>query len=99
MEQINLVNSYNFSIAHDVTQIVNLPTRIPHCDSHSPALLDLFFLLTLVFGQQWFSLHWEILIMLAQFLFNFHQNHNRMPHFIAELMIIFVLIGTVFVII
>ena len=32
---------YNFSIAHDVTQIVNLPTRIPHCNSDSPALLDL----------------------------------------------------------
>ena len=33
---------YNFSISNDLTQIVNLPTRIPDCDSHSPALLDLF---------------------------------------------------------
>ena len=33
---------YNFSISHDLTQIVNFPTRIPDCDSHSPALLDLF---------------------------------------------------------
>ena len=33
---------YNFSISNDLTQIVNFPTRIPHCDSHSPALLDLF---------------------------------------------------------
>ena len=33
---------YNFSISNEVTQIVNFPTRIPDCDSHSPALLDLF---------------------------------------------------------
>ena len=33
---------YNFSISNDVTQIVNFPTRIPDCDSHSPALLKLF---------------------------------------------------------
>ena len=33
---------YNFSISNDLTQIVNFPTWIPVCDSHSPALLDLF---------------------------------------------------------
>ena len=33
---------YNFSISNDLTQIVNFPTRIPDCDSHSPAFLDLF---------------------------------------------------------
>ena len=33
---------YNFSIANDLTQIVNFPTRIPDCDSHNPALLDFF---------------------------------------------------------
>ena len=33
---------YNFSISNDLTQIVNFPTRIPDCDSHSPALLHLF---------------------------------------------------------
>ena len=33
---------YNFSISNDLTQMVNIPTRIPDCDSHSPALLDLF---------------------------------------------------------
>ena len=33
---------YNFSISNDLTRIVNFPTRIPDCDSHSPALLDLF---------------------------------------------------------
>ena len=31
---------YNFS--NDLTQMVNFPTRIPDCDSHSPALLDFF---------------------------------------------------------
>ena len=33
---------YNFSNSNDLTQIVNFPTWIPDCDSHSPALLDLF---------------------------------------------------------
>ena len=33
---------YNFSISNDLTQTVNFPTWIPDCDSHSPAILDLF---------------------------------------------------------
>ena len=33
---------YNFSISNDLTQMVNFPTQIPDCDSHSPALLDFF---------------------------------------------------------
>ena len=33
---------YNFSISNDLTQMVNIPTRIPDCDSHSPTLLDFF---------------------------------------------------------
>ena len=33
---------YNFSISNDLTQMVNFPTRILDCDSHSPALLDVF---------------------------------------------------------
>ena len=32
---------YNFSISNGLTQMVKFPTRIPDCDSHSPALLDL----------------------------------------------------------
>ena len=35
---------YNFSISNDITQMVNFPTQILDCDSHSPALLDLFIL-------------------------------------------------------
>ena len=31
---------YNFSMSKDLTQMVNFPTRILDCDSHSPALLD-----------------------------------------------------------
>ena len=34
---------YHFSISNDLTQMVNLPTRIPDCDSHNLALLDFFF--------------------------------------------------------
>ena len=33
---------YNFSISNDLTQMVNFPTRIHDCDSHSSALSDLF---------------------------------------------------------
>ena len=33
---------YNFSISNDLTQMVDFPTRIADCDSHNPALLDLF---------------------------------------------------------
>ena len=34
--------SYKFSISNNVTWMVNFSTRIPDCDSHSPALLGLF---------------------------------------------------------
>ena len=33
---------YNVSISNDLTQMVIFPTRIPGCDSHGTALLDLF---------------------------------------------------------
>ena len=33
---------YNFFISNDLTQMVDFSTRIPDCDSRSPALLDLF---------------------------------------------------------
>ena len=36
-----LVNCYNFSISKDLTQIINFPTRIPDCGSHSPVHLAL----------------------------------------------------------
>ena len=40
VELIDLVNCV--TISNDLTQKVNFPTWIPDCDSHSPALLDLF---------------------------------------------------------
>ena len=33
---------YSFSISNDLTQMGNFPTRIPDCNSHSPAPLDFF---------------------------------------------------------
>ena len=58
------------------------------------------FLLTLVFVLKWLSLHWEVLIkLLSQFPLTFRHIHDRVPCFIALLMTILVLIGTVFVII
>ena len=33
---------YNFSITNDLTQMINFPTRIPDCDSDSPAPLYFF---------------------------------------------------------
>ena len=59
VELIDLVNSFS----NQLTQIVNFPTRIPDCNSHTSTRLDLF-LLKVVFALQWLSLHWEISIML-----------------------------------
>ena len=96
VELIHMVNS----VSSDLTQMVNFPTCIPDCDSHSSAVLDLFISSdAIAFVLHWLSLHWEILIMLSQFPMTFQLIRNRMPHFIALLMSILVLIGMVFVII
>ena len=42
MELTELVNSYNFSVSTDLTQMVSFPTQIPDRDSHNPALSNLF---------------------------------------------------------
>ena len=34
--------SFNFSITHDLIQVAAFPTRIPDCDTHRHAFLDLF---------------------------------------------------------
>ena len=57
--------------------MVNFPTWIPKCDSHSPALLVDFFLLTLVFVRQWLSVQREIQIMLPQFPLTFCQTQKE----------------------
>ena len=36
------MNSVIIFLSNDLTQMVNFPKPIPGCDSHSPALLDLF---------------------------------------------------------
>ena len=41
VELIDLVNSVTIFL-NNLTQMVNFPTPIPDCDTHSPALLDLF---------------------------------------------------------
>ena len=58
---------YNFSISNDHTDMVNFPTRISDCDSHSPALFDLFICSDPSIFLQWLSLHWEILIIIVVF--------------------------------
>ena len=81
---------YNFSIWNNITQMVNFPTRV-----QTPVQ-------TCSFGfiYQWYSLHWEILIMLlSQFPLTFHKIHNRILCFITQLMTILTLIGMVFMII
>ena len=71
---------YNFSISNDLTQMVNFPTRIPDCDSYSPALLDLFLYSDASICSTMAFLHWEILIMLlSQFPLTFHQTQNEIP--------------------
>ena len=74
---------YNFSISNNLTQMINFPTQIPDCDSHSPAVLDLF-LLMIVFLLQRLFLHWEIFSMLlSQFPLTFCRTQNGIPCFIA----------------
>ena len=65
---------YNFSISKDLTQMVNFPVPIPDCDSHSPALLDLFLSSDTSICST---------IALSQFPLTFHQIHNGIPCFIT----------------
>ena len=98
VELIDLVSSV--IISKDLTQMVNFLTRIPDCDSHSPALLDLIFSPEASICSRWLSLYWELMIMfLSQFPFTFHHIHNWMPRFIELLMALLALTETVFLII
>ena len=71
-------------LSNDLTQMVNFPTRIPDCDSHSLALLDLFIssdasiCSTMAFPPLGNSDHIVVSISI-----DFHQIHNGMPCFIA----------------
>ena len=86
-------------ISNGLTQMVNFPTRIPDCNSHSPALLNLCLFsdasicFTMALPPLGYSDH-----VVALFPLTSHQIHNGMPRFTAFLMTILILIGTVFVI-
>ena len=91
---------YNFSISNDLTQIVNFPTRIPDCDSHSPALLDSFLssdasiYSTTAFPPLGNSDHVVVSVSI-----HFPISSKQETRFIAWLMTILVLIGIAFLII
>ena len=94
---IDLVNFYNFFISNDLTQIVNFPSQTPDCDSHSPALLDLFISsdasisYTLAFLPLGNSDQVAVSVSI-----NFQKTPNRMPHSITWLINILMLIRMVF---
>ena len=72
---------YNFSISNDLTQMVNSPTQIPDCDSHSPALFNLF-----ISSDASICSTMKILIMLlSQFPLTFHQILNGISCFTHSL--------------
>ena len=72
---------YNFSISNDLTQMVNSPTQIPDCDSHSPALFDL-----IISSDASICSTMKILIMLlSQFPLTFHQILNGISCFTHSL--------------
>ena len=88
---------YNFL---SQTTFLRWLTFLPGSQTVILTVLLFLFLLTVVCVLHWFSIHWKILIMLlSQFPLTFHQIHNGSPRFIAQLMTVLVLIGTVFVII
>ena len=60
----SLKQPYSMLISNNLTQMVDLPTGIPECDSYSPALLDLFLLILV------YALH---CLPLSQFPLTFSQ--------------------------
>ena len=75
---------YNFSISNDFTQMVNFPTRIPDCDSHSPALLDLFLSSdTSIYSTMAFPPLGNSTHVIVSVSIDFPSNSKRMPCFIV----------------
>ena len=88
---------YNFFISNDLTRMVNFPTHIPECDSHSPALSDLSdtsICSTVVFPPLGNSDH-----VIVSVFFDFPSFTTDYLASLQCLMTILVLIGMVFVII
>ena len=79
-----LVELIDLVTLNDLTQMVNLPTRIPGCDSHGPTLLDLFvtsyasICSTMVFPSLGNSDHVVVSVSI-----DFPSNCQWMPHFNA----------------
>ena len=74
VELIDLVNP----VIIFLSQMINLPTRIPDCDCHSPALLNLFISSgTSICSTM--AVHWEILIdhVVASVSIDFPLNSQR----------------------
>ena len=75
---------YNFPVSHDLSQMINFPTQIPDCDSHSPALLDLFISSDSgICSTMAFAPLGNLVMFLSQFPSTFYQIHNGIPHLIA----------------
>ena len=70
VELIHLLNS------NDLTQMVTFPTRIPDCDSHNPAILDLFISSTMAFSPLGNSDH----VVASVSIDLSHHIHHGMPH-------------------
>ena len=68
VELIDLVNCYNFSVSNNLNHVVNFPTWILDCDSHSYSLLHFFLSSYASICSTMAFVHWEILII---FLFQF----------------------------
>ena len=87
---------YNFCISNDLTWMVNFPTRIPDCDSHSPALLDTFvssdasICSIMAFPPLGNSDHTVVSVSI-----DFRSNSQQDSCFIALLMTVLVKLGTI----
>ena len=70
---------YNLSISNNLTQMVNLPSWIPGCDSDCSVLLD-FFLSSdsIICSTMAFPAFGNLFILLSQFLLSFHDIRNGM---------------------
>ena len=58
--------------------MVTFPTWIPDCDSHSPALLDLFLFSDASISSAMAFPHEILIMLLSQFRLTFHQIHNNL---------------------
>ena len=81
--------------------MVNFRTRIPNCDSYSPAFLSLFLISdpSICSAVTFPPLGNPDHVFVSVSIIDFPSNSKRMPLFIAQLMTILVLAGTFIVII